>query len=141
MKYPIVSKPVNEGSSLGVEVNKNKEKLIKSINRLFKKYNEIILEEYIGGQEIQVAVINGKALGTIELVPKRIFYDYKAKYTKKAKTQHLMPARLTKKKYKEVMSIAQKTHKILNCRGVTRSDFKFKNNIFFIYLKLILNQE
>ena len=132
MKYPIVSKPVNEGSSLGVEVNKNKEKLIKSINRLFKKYNEIILEEYIGGQEIQVAVINGKALGTIELVPKRIFYDYKAKYTKKAKTQHLMPARLTKKKYKEVMSIAQKTHKILNCRGVTRSDFKFKNNIFYL---------
>ena len=90
------------------------------------------MEEYIGGQEIQVAVINGKALGTIELVPKRIFYDYKAKYTKKAKTQHLMPARLTKKKYKEVMSIAQKTHKILNCRGVTRSDFKFKNNIFYL---------
>ena len=132
MKYPIVSKPVNEGSSLGVEVNKNKGKLIKSINLLFKKYNEIILEEYIGGQEIQVAVINGKALGAIELIPKRIFYDYKAKYTKKAKTQHLMPARLSKKKYNEVMSIAQKTHKVLNCRGVTRSDFKFKNNKFYL---------
>ncbi len=131
-KYPIVSKPVNEGSSLGVEVSKNKKKLIKSIYHLFKKYDEIILEEYIGGQEIQVAVINGKALGAIELVPKRFFYDYKAKYTKKAKTQHLMPARLLKKKYNEVMLIAQKTHKVLNCRGVTRSDFKFKNNNFYL---------
>ena len=60
IKFPIVTKPINEGSSLGVEVCKNKEKLLKSISRLFKKYNEIILEEYIGGQEIQVAVINGK---------------------------------------------------------------------------------
>ena len=58
----------------------------------------------------------------------------------KSKNQHLMPARLLKKKYNEVMLIAQKTHKVLNCRGVTRSDFKFKNNIF-IYLKLIPNQE
>jgi len=132
MKFPIVSKPVNEGSSLGVEVSKNKKKLLKAISRLFKKYDELILEEYVGGQEIQVAVINGKPLGAIELIPKRLFYDYKAKYTKKAKTKHIMPARLTKKKYNEVMMIAKKTHKVLNCRGVTRSDFKFKNNNFYL---------
>ena len=58
----------------------------------------LIFEEYIGGQEIQVAVINGKPIGAIELIPKRLFYDYKAKYTKKAKTKHIMPARLNKKK-------------------------------------------
>ena len=132
MKFPIVSKPVNEGSSLGVEVSKNKNKLLKAISRLLKKYDELILEEYVGGQEIQVAVINGKPLGAIELIPKRLFYDYKAKYTKKAKTKHIMPARLTKKKYNEVMMIAKKTHKVLNCRGVTRSDFKFKNNSFYL---------
>ena len=132
IKFPIVSKPVNEGSSLGVEVSKNKEKLFKAIYRLFKKYDELILEEYVGGQEIQVAVINGKPLGAIELIPKRLFYDYKAKYTKKAKTKHIMPARLPKKKYNEVMKIANKTHKVLNCRGVTRSDFKFKNNKFYL---------
>ena len=56
-----------------------------------------MIEEYIGGQEIQVAVINGKSLGAIELIPKRLFYDYKAKYIKKAKTEHVMPARLSKK--------------------------------------------
>ena len=132
IKFPIVSKPVNEGSSLGVEVCMNKKKLIKTINLLFKRYDELILEEYIGGQEIQVAVITGSPLGAIELIPKRLFYDYKAKYTKKAKTKHVMPARLSKKKYNEVLSIAQKTHKALNCRGVTRSDFKFYRNNFYI---------
>ena len=132
IKFPIVTKPTNEGSSLGVEVCKNKEKLLKSINRLLRKYNEIILEEYIGGQEIQVAVINGKPLGAIELIPKRLFYDFKAKYTKKAKTKHVMPARLQKKDYKKVLMIAKKTHEVLNCRGVTRSDFKFYNKNFYL---------
>jgi D-alanine-D-alanine ligase len=80
-----------------VEISKNKKKLFKSIQSLFKKYKELILEEYIGGQEIQVAVINDNALGAIELIPKRLFYDYKAKYTKKAKTEHVMPARISKK--------------------------------------------
>ena len=132
IKFPIVSKPINEGSSLGVKVCRNKKKLFTSIKLLFKKYEELIFEEYIGGQEIQVAVINGKALGAIELIPKRLFYDYKAKYTKKARTQHVMPANLSAKKYNEVLKIAKKTHKVLGCRGVTRSDFKFCNNIFYL---------
>jgi len=99
---------------------------------LFKKYKELILEEYIGGQEIQVAVINDNALGAIELIPKRLFYDYKAKYTKKAKTEHVMPARISKKNYNYVLKIAKKAHKVLNCKGVTRSDFKFFNNKFYL---------
>ena len=132
INFPIVTKPINEGSSLGVEISKNKKKLFKSIQNLFKKYKELILEEYIGGQEIQVAVINGNALGAIELIPKRLFYDYKAKYTKKAKTEHVMPARISKKNYNQVLKIAKKAHKVLNCRGVTRSDFKFFNNKFYL---------
>ena len=128
--FPLVIKPVNEGSSLGVKVCKSSKILFKEIKKLFKKYYQLILEEYVGGQEIQVAVINGNSLGAIELVPKRSFYDYKAKYTKKAKTKHVMPARLNKKRYKEILQIAKKTHKALGCRGVTRSDFKFFNNKF-----------
>ena len=130
IKSSIVIKPVNEGSSLGVEVCKNKNQLLSATKKLFKKYDQLIFEEYIGGQEIQVAVINGKPLGAIELVPKRLFYDYKAKYTKGAKTKHIMPARLNKKKYKEVLQIAKKTHQVLGCKGVTRSDFKFFDNKF-----------
>ncbi len=132
INYPIVLKPINEGSSLGVEICKNKKKLSKSINLLFKKYDELIFEEYIGGQEVQVAIINGSPLGAIELIPKRFFYDYKAKYTKTAKTKHVMPARLSKKKYNEVLQIAKKTHLVLNCRGVTRSDFKYFKNKFYL---------
>jgi len=132
MVFPIVLKPINEGSSLGVEVCKNIKKMKRSLNFLLKKYDQLILEEYIGGQEIQVAVINGVPLGAIELIPKRLFYDYKAKYTKKAKTEHVMPAKLPTKKYKEVLKIAKKAHLALNCRGVTRSDFKFYKNNFYI---------
>ena len=79
-----------------------------------------------------MAVINRKPLGAIELVPKRLFYDYKAKYTKDAKTKHIMPARLNKSKYLEVLKIAKKTHNVLGCKGVTRSDFKFFDNKFYL---------
>ena len=132
INFPIVVKPINEGSSLGVKICKDKKKLLISLRYLFKKYDELILEEYIGGQEVQVAVNNNNPLGAIELVPKRLFYDYKAKYTKKAKTKHVMPARLSKKKYNEVLKIAKKTHSVLKCRGVTRSDFKFFNSNFYL---------
>ena len=130
INFPIVVKPTNEGSSLGVEICKNKNQLLSATKKLFKKYDQLIFEEYIGGQEIQVAVINSEPLGAIELVPKRLFYDYKAKYTKGAKTKHIMPARLNKNKYKEVLQIAKKAHQILGCKGITRSDFKFFNNKF-----------
>jgi D-alanine-D-alanine ligase len=130
IKFPIVVKPINEGSSIGVKICKNDKIFIKETRNLFKKYNQLMIEEYIKGQEIQVGVINGKPLGAIELVPKRLFYDYKAKYTKEAKTKHIMPARLNKSKYTEVLNIAKKTHQVLDCKGVTRSDFKFFNNKF-----------
>jgi len=132
MHFPIIVKPSDEGSSIGVRICKNF-KILKKISKdLLKEYDSLIIERFVGGQEIQVAVMNGKALGAIELKPKRNFYDYKAKYSKKAKTKHIMPANLTKEKYKEVLNLAKKTHKALNCRGVTRSDFKFENNKFWI---------
>ena len=115
--FPIVSKPTNEGSSLGVEVCKNKKYFSKSIKNQFKEYENLIIEEFIAGQEVQVAIINGIPLGAIELIPKRLFYDYKAKYTKQANTQHVMPARLEKKKYNEVLRIAKKAHKVLVAEG------------------------
>ena len=87
--------------------------MFKSTQTLIKKYNELIFEEYIGGQEIQVAVINGTPLGAIELIPKRLFYDYKAKYTKKAKPRHVMPAQVSEKKYKEVLALAKKLTRLL----------------------------
>ena len=132
LDFPVVVKPSNEGSSVGVEICKTLNQLNYSIRKLIKKFKTLIIEEFVGGQEIQVAVINGKALGAIELKPKRKFYDYKAKYSKSAKTEHIMPANLNENKYKEVLELALKAHKALNCKGVTRSDFKFFNNKFYI---------
>ena len=132
IKFPIVVKPINEGSSIGVRICKNISDLNKSTKFLFKEYIELIFEPYIGGQEIQVAVINGEPLGAIELEPKRKFYDYKAKYSKAAKTKHIMPANLKRSKYKEALQIAKKAHNALGCKGVTRSDFKFFKNQFYL---------
>ena len=77
-------------------------------------------------------MINGFPLGAIELEPKRQFYDYKAKYSKAANTKHIMPANLKKTEYNAVLQIAKKAHNALDCKGVTRSDFKFFNNKFYI---------
>ncbi len=130
--FPIVVKPSNEGSSLGVKIVSNILQLEKITRHLFKRYNQLIFEQYVGGQEIQVAVFNNTPLGAIELIPKRSFYDYKAKYTKSAKTQHLMPAKLNKKNYTKVLHLAVRAHKALGCRGITRSDFKFVDNKFYL---------
>ena len=130
--FPIVVKPNNEGSSIGVKICKNFLDLNRSAKNLIKKYSDLIFEQFIGGQEIQVAVINDLPLGAIELEPKRQFYDYKAKYSKEAKTKHIMPANLKSSKYKEVMKIAKKAHDALGCRGITRSDFKFFKNKFYL---------
>jgi len=130
--YPMIVKPSNEGSSVGVEICKNFNQLKISVNKLIKNYKTLIIENYISGKEIQVAVINGKSLGAIELQPRRKFYDYKAKYSKSALTKHVMPANLSKKKYNEVLKLGNKAHQVLNCKGITRSDFKFINNKFYL---------
>ena len=93
-------------------------------------YKEIMIEEFIGGREIQVAIMGNKKLGAIELKPKRKFYDYKAKYSANAKTEHIIPVKLPKNKLNEVMDLSFKAHKIIGCKGVTRSDFKFYKNKF-----------
>ena len=132
IKFPIVIKPVNEGSSLGVYICKNKTQFNKNLKEMKKTYDKILVEEYIPGREIQVAVMGKRALGAIELIPKREFYDYTAKYSSKAKTKHVMPAQISKTKYKEVLFLARKAHKSLGCRGITRSDFRFYKNRFYL---------
>ena len=97
-----------------------------------KDYRQIMIEEFIAGREIQVAIMGNNKLGAIELKPKRKFYDYQAKYNVKSKTQHIIPINLPKNKLNQVMSIALKAHKIIGCKGVTRSDFKYHNGKFYL---------
>ena len=130
LKFPVVVKPLNEGSSVTVFIC-SKFNIIKNIN-LLKNYDKIIIEEFIPGREIQAAIIGSKKLGAIELQPKRKFYDYQAKYNSKAKTKHIIPVKLKKNEYKKLMDTALKAHKLIGCRGVTRSDFKFFKGKFYL---------
>ena len=130
LKFPVIVKPLNEGSSVNVYICK--EKNIKNIISSIKNYKKVIIEEFIGGREIQVAIMGNKKLGAIELKPKRKFYDYEAKYNVKANTQHIIPVDLPLNKIKEVMDMAFKAHKAIGCKGVTRSDFKFNNGKFYL---------
>ena len=128
--FPLVVKPLNEGSSVNVFIC-NKNNILKTLSKL-NEYGEVLLEKYIPGREIQVAILENKVLGAIELRPTRKFYDYQAKYNPKARTEHIIPVEISKKKYQELTKIALKAHKILNCRGVTRSDFRYYKNSFYL---------
>ncbi len=130
LKFPVVIKPINEGSSVSVYIC-NKSNFIKNLFKL-KNYNEVLIEKYIPGREIQVAILKNKKLGAIELKPKRKFYDYDAKYNPKAKTEHIIPVKISKQNYEKVTDIALKAHKLLKCRGVTRSDFRFYKKRFYL---------
>ena len=128
--FPVVIKPINEGSSVNVFIC-TKINIIKKL-KLLKNYKSIIIEQFIPGREIQAAIINKKKLGAIELKPKRKFYDFEAKYNSKAKTKHIIPVDLPKKNFKELMQIALKAHNLIGCRSVSRSDFKYYNGKFYL---------
>jgi D-alanine-D-alanine ligase len=130
LKFPVVIKPINEGSSVHVYIC-NKKNIINNLKKL-KVYNQILIEEFIPGREIQVAIMDNKILGAIELEPKRKFYDYEAKYNSNAKTKHIIPVNLGKNDLNKITNITRKVHKIIGCRGVTRSDFKFYKGKFYL---------
>ena len=130
LKFPIVLKPISEGSSVNVYIC-NKNNFFYNLQKL-NIYNQIMIEEFIPGREIQVAIMGDKKLGAIELKPRRKFYDYEAKYNPKANTEHIIPVDLTKKNFNKILNIALKAHKILGCKGITRSDFKFYKNKFYL---------
>ena len=130
LKFPVVIKPINEGSSVNVFIC-NKKNIFTKLKNL-EIYKKIIIEEFIPGREIQAAIIGKKKLGAIELKPKRKFYDYQAKYNPKAKTKHIIPVNLSSKKYNNLMNISMKVHNLIGCRGVTRSDFKYYKNKFYL---------
>jgi len=130
LKFPVVIKPINEGSSVNVFIC-NKKNIYQKLKNL-EIYKKIIIEEFIPGREIQAAIIGKKKLGAIELKPKRKFYDYQAKYNPKAKTEHIIPVDLPSKKYKNLMNISWKVHNLIGCRGVSRSDFKYYKNKFYL---------
>nr|WP_202526374.1 D-alanine--D-alanine ligase [Sneathiella litorea] len=120
---PFVVKPLNEGSSVGVTIILEDENI--SLQDLPWNFGEkVLIESFIPGREIQVAVMGDAALGAVEIKPLGRFYDYEAKYTA-GKAEHLMPAPLDPEKYEEALRLALLAHQTLGCRGVSRSDLRF----------------
>ncbi|MDR1208651.1 MAG: D-alanine--D-alanine ligase [Holosporales bacterium] len=131
---PFVMKPRCEGSSLGISIIKSNEDLIQALAAW--KYGEFALvEEYIPGKEVQTAVFDGVALGTIEIRPHREFFDYRAKYTV-GETDHIMPADIPDDVYAHVQELAERAYHAIGCRGMTRLDFmlKYENGTWTPYL-------
>ncbi len=125
MKRPFVVKPADEGSSVGVYIVLESDKRpLTEIMTGADNNTRYLVEEYIAGREITVAVLNNKSLGVTEIRPLSGFYDYTNKYTD-GKTEHLCPAPLPKNKYDEVMELALKAHQVIGCRGLSRSDFRY----------------
>lgn len=134
LKFPYVIKPKNEGSSIGVSIIHDPKELENALTE-WTFGNEVLIEDYIKGREIQVAVLDGKALGAIEIKPHGDFFDYKCKYSS-GEADHIMPAPLSKKDYKEILDISENAHKSLLCSGVSRLDFIYGNDEKFYLLEL-----
>lgn len=123
--FPLVLKPISEGSSLGVSLLKSASELEEKLGKTVEQFKDVFIEEYILGREITIGVIgtgkNVQALPILELVPKKEFYDFEAKYTA-GLTEFILPARLPKPLYKKAQDIALDAHRALRCYGVSRVD-------------------
>ena len=122
MEPPYVIKPLNEGSSVGVEIVFEGDNTPRAKDWNFG--DTVLVERYIPGREIQVAVMGDRALGAIEIRPKGRFYDFEAKYTD-GKAEHLMPAPIGDAAYAEALRIGAAAHAALGCRGVSRTDLRY----------------
>lgn len=135
--FPVVVKPNQSGSSVGVSIVKNDTQISKAIDASFRHDKTIIVEEYIKGVEVTASILGNKILPLIEIVPDNEFFDFEAKYTT-GKSQEIVPARLTDELTKDIKQRAFKITKILKCHGLCRVDFIVKNNqIYFLELNTI----
>lgn len=119
--YPAVVKPVREGSSVGVEIVDGPDALLVACERAFCFDDQVLVERFIAGQEVSVAVLGGRPLGAVEISPKEGFYDYGAKYTRGA-TEYFIPPRLSPERYRGILTQAARAHAALGCSGATRVD-------------------
>jgi len=127
LQFPVFTKPLAEGSSLGVNFVPTSADFNKRVKRLFLGVEKLLVEEQVVGREITVGILQNKALPVIELKPKRSFYDYKAKYTK-GLTQYLVPAPLEEKVSRRARRLALKAHRALKLRDFSRVDMMLDEN-------------
>ena len=139
---PFVIKPVSSGSSFGIKIFKDKETIdlfLEKLSNNLKLYNnhrKILIEKYINGRELTVAVVDlnnaSNPIEVTEILTNEDFFDYKAKYTQ-GYSKHILPAKIPDLIYEKCLHDAQKIHKIINCKGVSRTDFIYdEEEIYFL---------
>jgi D-alanine-D-alanine ligase len=119
--YPCVVKPIREGSSVGIAICKSADDLVPAVLGALAFDDQILVERFITGKEVSVAVLENRAIGAVEIAPRSGFYDYGNKYTKGA-TEYFVPPRLSPERYRGVLAQALRAHTALGCRGATRID-------------------
>ena len=120
---PVVLKPACEGSTIGIEIVKDKDSLAGALDRVFKVEPRILAESFLEGDEFTVSVLDGKALPVIQICPHSGQYDYHSKYTKGA-TDYIVPAPISKELAQEMCQLAEDGYRMAECAGVVRFDFK-----------------
>lgn len=135
LNYPLMVKPVSEGSSFGMSKVEEESQLLKAVEDAQKFNPDVLIEEYLDGIFMTVGVLenNGETFATeiLEIRPKKEWYDYEAKYTK-GLSEFILPAKVSEEKTKEIKELAIKAHKLTNCSGVSRVDFHIVGDIPYI---------
>ncbi len=125
LPLPYVVKPVNEGSSVGVEIIRTGDNRRAEVARAWKFGREALVEEYIPGRELTVAVMGDRALAVTEILAEAgVFYNYESKYANGG-SRHIIPASIHPDVYARAMEVALAAHRALGCRGATRCDFRY----------------
>ena len=138
LNFPMIIKPANEGSSIGMTKIDSMDELDNAINRALECDKEILIEEYISGKELTVSVLNGKALSVTEMRPKNGFYDYKAKYTD-GMTDHIIPAEIPEAAFTTALNYAERLHQALGCNTVSRTDMRYNGKDGVVVLEINTN--
>ena len=132
LQIPLVIKPVTHGSSIGLSIIDNKEGLSRAIGLAFEYDERALVEEYIKGRELTVGILDGLALPVIEIIPKKEFFDFEAKY-RLGMTEYIVPAQLDEVTALRVQEAGFAAHKLLGCVGCSRVDIILsENNLAYI---------
>ena len=132
VEYPLVVKPYSSGSSIGVSIVSEQDNLKGALDLAFSHSNGAILEDYIEGRELTVGILGDDPLAVVEIIPKKGYFDFNAKYSRGA-SDFIAPARLDNKIEKKVRSVGLAAHRVLGCRHFSRADIRLtKNNLPFV---------
>jgi D-alanine-D-alanine ligase len=119
---PLVVKPADEGSSFGISLVKTREDFAQAVRQALALSDRVLVEQFVAGPEVTVAVLDGEALGALEVEPHRAFYDYRAKYEKGGSTHHI-PPRIAPERLDQLLRLGVETYTAIGCSGAARVDF------------------